>query len=308
MRWSILGSLFLVAIVAVISVLNSQGLAKGPLGEKWPSSKLVSIDQIDHSAFNALLNRYVDSDGYVNYKAWRSSRNDRSTLQTYLSELAKADPTQNASRESQLAFWINAYNAVTLEGILQVYPTSSIRKHTSKFGGYNIWDDLPLLVAGKPYSLNDIEHKVLRKMGEPRIHFAIVCASVGCPRLLNSAYVPEKLDDQLMINSKDFFSRQQNFKINNAGTVEVSSILKWFGEDFGNSQVERFKYLQQYVPQNAQQYVIKSNVRVVYQDYNWSLNDQATKPVVRKAPAPSNTRYNSKPKSGTRTKPRSGTR
>ena len=130
---------------------------------------------------------FRSGDGMVNYAAWRGTDTDRKSLQNYLVRLSQASPAVKASRAGQLAFWINAYNATTIEGILQVYPTSSIRNHTAKVAGYNLWKDLPLLVGGKPHSLDAMEHQILRKMGEPRIHFAIVCASVGCPRLMNEA-------------------------------------------------------------------------------------------------------------------------
>ncbi len=253
--------------------------AKEPLGQKWPSSQQVSMAQIDHSPYDALLKKYVDKDGFVNYTAWQKSSADRQALQQYLTSLSQASPTVKADREAELAFWINAYNAVTLEGILQVYPTDSIRNHTSKLGGYNLWKDLPLLVGGKPYSLDAIEHQVLRKMGEPRVHFAIVCASIGCPRLLNEAYVAEKLSEQLTVNTKDFFARSQNLQVDAAtGTLKLSSILDWFGSDFGKSSAEQLQAVAPYLPANAQPLATSGRARVAYLDYNWNLNDQARKP------------------------------
>jgi hypothetical protein len=237
------------------------------------------MDQINHDPLDALLRKYVDQDGFVNYAAWHRSAADRKALQDYLGTLSRGSTSQSASREAQLAFWINVYNAVTLEGILQVYPTDSIRNHTSKFGGYNLWKDLPLLVGGKPFSLDDIEHQVLRKMGEPRIHFAIVCASIGCPRLRNEAYRPEKIDVQLADNARDFFSRPQNLNVDAAArTLYLSSILDWFGVDFGRSQSEQLRSIRPYLPQSAQALTQDPNVRIRYQDYNWSLNDRIRKP------------------------------
>ena len=116
-----------------------------------------------------------------------------------------------AKRESQLAFWINAYNAVTIRGILREYPTTSIRSHTPRLFGYHIWKDLKLYVGGKPYSLDQIEYEVLRQMDEPRIHFATVCASISYPNLLNEAYVPGELEIQLAANAKDFFRASRTF-------------------------------------------------------------------------------------------------
>jgi len=118
-----------------------------------------------------------------------------------------------------LAYWINAYNALTVEGILRVYPTTSIRNHTAKLFGYNIWKKLYLYSGGGKINLDSIEHKVLRKMDEPRIHFAIVCASIGCPRLLNKAYASDRIDNQLTTNAIDFFSRSQNLQFDSRNSV-----------------------------------------------------------------------------------------
>ncbi len=260
-----------------LAVLSQQAGARETLGKKWARNASVSMDQIDHRPYDALLRKYVDGDGYVNYRAWHVSSEDRAALRHYLTQLSRASPSLRASRESQFAFWINAYNAVTLEGILREYPTESIRNHTSKLGGYNIWKDLPLLVGGKEYPLETMEHQVLRKMGDPRIHFAIVCASVGCPRLLNEAYVGAKLEQQLAANTRDFFDRRQNFWIDGQGTMHVSSILNWFGSDFGKTQAEQFRFLRPYLPPAAQSVAVNPRTRMKFQKYNWSLNDQSRK-------------------------------
>ena len=253
-------------------------MARSPLGASWSPSDLRSMDDILHRRFDVLLKRYVDSDGYVKYSDWHSSEEDRRQLQQYLKELSQADLNKPASHEARLAFWINAYNAVTIEGILQEYPTDSIRNHTSRLGGYNIWKDLPLKVGGRSYSLDAIEHQILRKMSEPRIHFAIVCASVGCPRLLNEAYTSERVNEQLALNARDFFSRTQNLRLEPNGTLQVSSILKWFGADFGSSEEARIGYLQTYFPTQIQQQLGRTTPNVTYLNYDWSLNDQSSKP------------------------------
>ena len=261
-------------------VRNQEAQAKTPLGRSWPASKRVSIDRIDHSALDALLKKYVDDDGYVDYKSWKASAADRRKLQAYLAQLGKADLSRRSNRSTQLAFWINAYNAVTLEGILQVYPTTSIRKHTSRFGGYNIWKHLPLTVGGRKFSLDDIEHKMLRKMSEPRIHFAIVCASIGCPKLRNEAYTAKALEKQLTDNAVDFFSRPKHIRVDRrTGALYLSNILKWFGKDFGRSDGAMLKAVSPYMPRDAQRMIAAGGVRVKFAlTYNWELNDQAHKP------------------------------
>jgi hypothetical protein len=263
-------------IVCGLSVPPGVVFAKAPLGKQWPATQQVSFDQIDHSPFDVLLRRHVDANGLVDYRAWQASATDRRALQAYLVSLSRASGQRNSTPNAQLAFWINAYNALTLEGILQVYPTTSIRKHTSKIAGYNIWEDLPLLVGGQPVSLDAMEHRVLRKLGEPRIHFAIVCASVGCPRLRNEAYTADRLHEQLADNARDFFSRRQNLRIDVSGrTLHMSPLLDWFGKDFGRTQKDRLQALEPYLPSAAQQLIRRGTINVKYVEYNWSLNDQS---------------------------------
>ena len=234
-----------------------------------------ALDRIDHSAWNTLLHKYVDADGMVNYRAWHSSPADIRDLDQYLSTLSTGRANQ-ATTNGKLAFWINAYNAATIRGILREYPTTSIRNHTARLFGYNIWKQLQLYVGGKPHSLEGIEHEILRKMNEPRVHFAIVCASIGCPRLLNEAYGPERVQQQLESNAKDFFRRRQNFRHDPAGKrFHFSEIVSWFATDFGASQAVQLKRISRWLPTAAAQQAAQHNsVSVSYLDYDWNLNEQ----------------------------------
>ena len=243
-------------------------------GQRWPSDQLVGIDQIQHEAFDALLKKYVDTDGMVDYRKWHKSAEDRKALQTYIANLSRANHGVGANRDAQLAYWINAYNAVTLEGILAVYPTDSIRKHTSKLG-YDIWKHLMFTTGDRQISLNDIEHKVLRKMNKPRIHFAIVCASIGCPRLLNEAYTAKKLDEQLATNTRDFFSRSRNLQFNRStNQLKLSAIMQWFGTDFAPDTNGQLRALAKYFPKDVQAAAAQRGPSVSYLDYDWNLNIQ----------------------------------
>ena len=249
------------------------------VGRSVPANQLVSMDQIDHGVWDGLLKRYVDDNGNVAYAQWKRSAQDTQALDSYLATLSSADPRARASKEARLAFWINAYNAVTVRGILREYPTTSIRNHTAKVFGYNIWDDLLLTVGGSNYSLNQMEHEVLRKMGEPRIHFAIVCASRSCPRLLSEAYTADKLDEQLTTNTKVFFAKADNFRYDAARQqFHLSSILKWFGDDFGNGQAAQLRTVAPYLPtRQAYDAAVANAVSVSYLEYDWGLNDQAAR-------------------------------
>jgi hypothetical protein len=265
-----------VAIVLVALSNAARAGSKVYLGKQYPAGQLVSLDQIDHSQWDRLLKKYVDRGGLVDYAAWKRSSSDVAALKVYLGELGRGDPRAKASRAGKLAFWINAYNAVTIRGILREYPTSSIRNHTARLFGYNIWHDLLLRVGNAGYSLDTIEHKILRKLGEPRIHFAIVCASVGCPPLRSEAYTGPKLEAQLTDNTKTFFSRQKHFRVDvSQRSVQVSPILKWFREDFGATPQKGLAGLADYLPDGAAGRLLKSGkFSVSYLDYDWSLNQQ----------------------------------
>lgn len=244
------------------------------VGLDVPPADRVSLDQIDHAPWGALLSRYVDDGGNVSYGEWKQSNGDVQRLNAYLQGLASGDPSMVASRSAQLAFWINAYNAVTVHGILREYPTTSIRNHTAKLFGYNIWEDLQLSVGGKRFSLNQIEHEILRKMDEPRIHFAIVCASLSCPRLLNQAYTSERVEMQLASNTIHFFANPRNSRFDkSSNTLYLSSILKWFAEDFGADRATQLRRIASWMPNEAaKQAASDGNPTVKYLDYDWSLN------------------------------------
>lgn len=272
-------TLAIVALLFFTFIAANQTFAGKPVyvGVNVPAARQVSMDKVDHSAWDRALRKFVDKNGMVNYRAWHASAGDVQALDQYLRTLSTANPNVQTTRDGKLAFWINAYNAVTVKGILREYPTTSIRNHTAKVVGYNVWKDLQLIVGGRPISLNDIEHKVLRKMNEPRIHFAIVCASIGCPRLFNQAYVANKVQAQMETNAKDFFSRSQNFR-HNGNRFEISAILNWFKEDFGANQKQRLETIAKWLPTTAQATARGGRATVSYLDYNWQLNAQPKSP------------------------------
>jgi len=268
------------AAIVFLAVIASSASARAGnkvyVGTRVASGRQVSMDRIDHSAWNTILHKYVDGNGMVAYRDLHASSADVRALDAYLRTLSTASPKIRASRDGKLAFWINAYNAVTIRGILREYPTTSIRNHTAKVWGYNIWNDLQLYVGGQPYALKQIEHEVLRKMNDPRIHFAIVCASIGCPRLLNEAYVPSEVQRQLEINAKDFFSRSQNFRYDRRNRrFQLSTILSWFGDDFGSGQAAQLRKISPWLPSDAaRQAATRNAVSISYLSYNWKINEQ----------------------------------
>ncbi|MBL8796433.1 MAG: DUF547 domain-containing protein [Planctomycetia bacterium] len=246
------------------------------VGGPGGSGERVPVSQIDHASYDWLLQKYVDDRGLVAYARWKANSADQKALDDYLNHLGTANLLAPASQPAKLAFWINAYNALTLKGILREYPTTSIRQHTAVVGGYNIWRDLLLWVDGKQYSLDDIEHGTLRKMNEPRIHFALVCAARGCPPLRNRAYTAQDVTQQLDDNARQFFARPENLRLDPATkTVFISELFRWYGTDFTETPEDQARMLRRYMPEVEKlAWFDDPTVGVSYLDYDWSLNDQ----------------------------------
>ena len=167
---------------------------------------------------------------------------------------------QSLEKGAQLAFWINAYNAFTVDLIIKHYPVTSIKEIK------NPWKQRLWKLGNTMYSLGEIEHDILRKMKEPRIHFAIVCASYSCPKLLNEAYNTDNIEQQLSNASKDFLSDQKRNYITK-DTLKISKIFDWFSRDFKqNGSLIDFLNLYASVE-------ISPKAKISYQDYNWALNE-----------------------------------
>lgn len=229
-----------------------------------------------HQMFTKLLNKYV-SNGLVDYK---NLKNDNQ-LDNYLEQLSSTDPGQ-FTPEQKLAFWINVYNAFTLKVVSVNYPINSITElHTGgKLIGYligkTVWDKEFIIINEKKYSLNDIEHKILRKMNEPRIHFAIVCASISCPALSNEAFESDKLEIQLEKGVRKFLndSLRNHFDLKNRKAY-ISKIFSWFKEDFGGKDENILKFISNYLPYDIQEDLKNNfaNWSIVYKSYDWDLNE-----------------------------------
>jgi hypothetical protein len=236
----------------------------------------VPLASADHPAFGALLAKYVDGRGHVDYARWKASAADVQALHDYLAALGRADPGAPAPRGAVLAFWINAYNALTLAAVLHLYPTASIRDHAGRAFGFNVWTDVKLHVGGRALSLDDIEHGVLRLMGEPRIHFALVCASNGCPALRPAAYTPGEVDSELDAGARAFFERPDSLRVDPAArTVALSELFKWYGADVADTPAGRLAALRRFLPASGNwEWLGDGGVRVEYLPYDWKLNER----------------------------------
>lgn len=231
----------------------------------------------DSSAYTKLLQARVDDDGMVDYKALKTNR---APLDTYAKALASVDPKdyETWSDEAQMALWINAYNAYTLISILDAYPikprfkTRFTYPHNSIRQIAGVWDKKTWPVAGKKVTLDAMEHEYLRKhWKEPRIHVAVVCASIGCPRLRNEAFTEKNLEAQLRDQARDFFSRAQNFGIDERKKqIQLSKIFEWFGEDFGKPAT----FIAPYVDEATIKKLNDPSYSITYLDWDWTLNEQ----------------------------------
>lgn len=255
MRWDI-------AMLVMLAVIIYPGTAE-PGGDGI----------MDHSVYDGLLKKYVDGKGMVDYRAWKVR--DVDALDEYLKMIQGVNLVRIKERNELFAFWINTYNALTIRGMLDFYPTSSIRNHVSQFG-YNIWKDYKISIEGEEYSLDAIEHEILRKMGEPLIHFALVCASIGCPPLMAEAFTGEGLDRQLRGNTLLFFAEPSKFRAEpENGKVWLSAIMEWYKDDFGRNQQERLDFISPYITDDVARDLLKcQNVVVDYLDYDWGINEQ----------------------------------
>ncbi len=174
----------------------------------------------------------------------------------------------------KLAFWINAYNVLAIELVARSYPVASIKDIGSLLRP--VWKRRAGSVDGRPVTLDGIEHRTLRPLGDPRIHGAIVCASLSCPPLRREPYRPEKLDAQLDGNMRRWLADPRKGVAVDAdsGTLRVSSIFKWFAEDF-EAQGGVLAFVERYGPDEARALLREraGRVRVRHLDYDWSLND-----------------------------------
>lgn len=229
-----------------------------------------------HQTFTDILKKYVIN-GLVDYKGLQKDKE----LDKYLAQLSNTNPDK-LNRNEKLAFWINAYNAFTLQVVRDNYPIESITDlHTGgKIIGYllgkTVWDKEFIAINNKKYALNDIEHKILRKMNEPRIHFAVVCASISCPELRNEAFEGDNIEAQLQEQTTKFLNdkSRNHFDLKNRKAY-VSEIFNWFGEDFGKTDENILKFISKFVPDNISK-DIQSNISnwgIFFNDYDWGLND-----------------------------------
>src|SRR5690554_471012 len=238
--------------------LSSQGQPIKKVESELISTTANSAVNIDHSQWDKQLKKHVDKQGFVDYAGFKK---DVVASDVYLKMLSKNTPSEAWSVQELLAYYINLYNADTVKLIVENYPVKSIK------GISRPWGKDRISIGDKMISLDGIEHGILRKMNEPRIHFALNCASISCPKLLNEAFTADKIEQQLERVTNEFInSKENNISISEA---KISSIFKWYKKDFlVNEKKDLIGFINQY-----SKVKINSNTTISYLDYNWNLNE-----------------------------------
>ena len=251
MRWIVLSLLVLAAGCSTVPTT-------------FKPAEPIPPEQFTHKVLNELLSTHV-RDGAVDYPALQSD----GRLPIYLSQLDRVDPNALMTRNQQLAFWINAYNAFAIKGILDGYSPMTY------WGRYRYFIGQDYRVGGESINLYDLERQVLiKQFREPLMHFAIVCASMSCPKIQPWSYEPNHLDVQLDRVARAFINDPTRNRFDSTRKVaSLSMIFKWFDDDFTDAAGSVLAYIARYVgdPELARDLII-SEYRIQYLEYDWSLN------------------------------------
>ena len=232
-------------------------------------------DSPDHSAYDGLLHRYAFPAG-VDYRGWSHNKEDLATLRSYIVSLERQAPSR-LERGEALAYWINLYNAATLNLILEHYPVATIKDIGTALS--SPWKKKVVTVEGKQLSLNEIENDIVRpSFLEPRIHFALNCAARSCPPLRNSAYVGAQLESQLEEQTIAFVGDAKKNYIDDKGTLHLSKLFDWYAKDFEESKGSAVAFVKPYITALQAYTATGATPPVKFEDYDWALNETIAKP------------------------------
>jgi len=235
--------------------------------EKHQEVASVSKDFHNHKIWDELTKKYVTPKGYMDYKGIIK---DSTKLNKYLELLSSNHPKDTWTSNERKAYWINAYNAFTVKLIIDNYPVKSIKDLGGAIYRVNTpWDIKFIKIEGKEYHLNDLEHNILRKEWEDaRIHAAVNCASISCPRLRAGAFTADNLDKQLD-EQMHIFINDETKNVINEKSAKLSKLFKWFSGDFKNNAPSVIAYINKYSDTK-----LSEEAEIDYMEYDWSLNDK----------------------------------
>ena len=224
----------------------------------------------------SLLERFVDSEGKVDYSSLRA---EEETVEAHVRRMGNSDPESLKTRNEMLAFWINAYNMLALYGVLKELkrdPSFAERGNRGKLQRIRFFWWTKYKIGGRKYSLYQIENDILRKkFSEPRIHFALNCASQSCPLLKDGLYRSENLDEELNAAATLFIRSPKGVMLDKESkTIYLSSIFKWYEEDFEKASGSIIDFVKEYLSEEERKFVDGnlSELKIRYQDYDWGLN------------------------------------
>lgn len=265
----------LLGVLLTLAALSIQPATAAPASDlwtMWQASDETSARSVDHGAWQQILDRYlvVSENGPNLFRYAAVSADDRAALDAYLERLSSADP-RSLARDEQLAYWINLYNALTLQVVLDHPEEDSILGMGGGWFSRGPWNEELLEIAGEPVTLNDIEHRILRPIWQDhRIHYAVNCASFSCPDLAPEAYTPENAGRLMDAGEHSYLRHPRGLEFRPDGTLRLSSIFEWYVEDFGGSRDTLLDYLADQRPDIAGR-LRDYRGRILYH-YDWSLN------------------------------------
>lgn len=229
------------------------------IGSMFISKTSLAADPVSFAAFDELLKKYVSAKGNVNYKGFKT---ESAKLDEFCKTLEANPPKDSWTTAQKKAYWINAYNAMIIKLVVKHYPVTSVKKVVKAGKPWN----LKFFKIGDIEDLDGIEHKILRKMGDPKIHVGINCASFSCPKLNNKAFTADNVDSELESLMKEFVNDPTKNKIT-ASKLELSEIFNWFKDDF-TKKGTLIDFLNKY--SNVK---IKDGASISNMKYNWNLNE-----------------------------------
>lgn len=265
--------LWLFLLLALAIPLQVQAAPKKNLDPYWVPYDARSAMRVDHSQWQRFLDKYLltTERGQTLFNYGGVDTDDQDSLKNYINVLTALDP-RKLNRPEQKAYWINLYNALTVDLILNKYPVASITKLGQGWFSFGPWNDVLTSINGRELTLNDIEHRILRPIfDDPRIHYAVNCASMGCPNLHRIAYTSDNVEALMEEAAEDFINhpRAMSFK---GDHLVLSSIYDWYQVDFGGSERGVLEHLSRYADPYLKQRLLQFDGAIKY-DYDWSLNE-----------------------------------
>lgn len=267
---------FISSIVCLLFCSVAYSAPKAELIEHWNRSNEQSTQFVDHSAWQQILNIYLNDQhesGVNRFDYQKLKNNGIQELEQYLEYLQSQIPT-SLSKAEQKAYWINLYNAATVHLVAKNLPVKSIKDISPYWISFGMgpWNMSLLNIEGKNISLNDIEHGILRPIWKDTLlHYGLNCASIGCPNLLKTAFTKDNTDQLLKQAASDYINHQRAVKVSGKSTLELSSIYKWYISDFGGNTEKLLQHLHKFAKPE-----LKKNLSKPYKDftyyYNWTLN------------------------------------